>query len=266
MRSGRDGFTLLELLVFAGIFTIVIIGFLTILVAVVRVQSRQYGAADVNQQSQFLLQQFQYYIESSSLVDMPQDVPSSALRLRMSASAEDPTIVSLAGGVVYLKRGAGAEQALTSGRVTVSSLVFTKRSNPPGHDSVDIAFTLEHSSPGVARIFSQSLRTSVARVNAASFDSNVSPGSTDAYIIGSGVLRWDSINDVIYFSNTNPPNVGIGVSSPNARLQVNGGDIYVDSISYGLVLRDSAGKCWRIQPSLTGAFAATQITSYGCPP
>lgn len=262
LRSGRRGLSLIELLVFAGIFSIVMIGFITVMVAVIRVQSRQSAAAEVNQQSQFLLQQFQYYIERSSLVDVPQDVSTSTLALRMGSASEDPTVIRLSGGVVYIKRGGAPEEQLTSSRVTVSNLAFTKRSNPPGKDSVNIIFAMEYNTQNLARRFTQALQTSVARVSAATFDSDVYPSSTATYKLGTGAKSWTTVNDVINFSGTN---VGIGVT-PNAKLQVSGGDIYIDDTNYGLVLRDSLGKCWRIRPSIVGALIAATTTAYGCPP
>lgn len=266
LRSNRRGLSLIELLIFAGIFSVIMVGFITIMVAVIRVQSRQSAAAEVNQQSQFLLQQLQYYIERSSLVETPQDTSTSTLTLRMCASSEDPTVLRLASGIVYIKKGAAAEEQLTTDKVTVSSLVFQKRSNPPGHDSVNINFTMAYNTPNITQSFVQALQTSVARVSAATFDSNVSPSSTNAYVIGTSAMRWQSINGVIYFSNADPPNVGVsdGTFTPAARFQVRNGNIYIDTAGNGLVMKDpSTGYCWTYKPTtVTGAL---NISSSTCP-
>ena len=64
------------------------------------------------------------------------------------------------------------------------------------------------------------LQTSVARVSAATFDSNIIPSSTAAYSLGTTALTWSSINQTIYFSGSN---VGIGTTNnPVDTLELNG--------------------------------------------
>lgn len=220
--SKKKGLSLIEVLIFVAIFSVIMVAFITILVVITRIQTRQQAAAEVNQQSQFLLQQVQYYIERSSLVELNQDVATSTLKLRMAASSEDPTYIYLSGSTVYLQQTAtGTAQAMNSSKVTVSNLnFFVKRSNPPGHDSVSVSFTVAYNTASIQQKFSETLQTAIARVSAATFDSNVVPSSTATYKLGVSGSIWSSVNDLIYFSGSN---VGIGVSSPGQTLEVNGG-------------------------------------------
>jgi type II secretory pathway pseudopilin PulG len=94
----RKGFTLIELLVFVVLFLFFGTMFVVILVAVTRVQVRQSAAAEVNQQSQFLTQTIQNYVQSARLVDMTADTALGTLKLRESNSANDPTYIYLGGG------------------------------------------------------------------------------------------------------------------------------------------------------------------------
>jgi hypothetical protein len=205
-------------------------------------------------------------VERASLVDMAQDAPTGTLKLFLGMGSQDPTYLTLSSGTVYLQQTAtGTLQALTSGKVVVSNLIFTRHANPPGHDSVGIAFTMAYNTTNPGQIFSQALQTSVTRVSAATFDSNLIPSSTATYNVGVSGQTWSSINQVINFSGSN---VGIGVS-PVAPLEVAGGNVRVDSgdlyiytAANGLMLKDTNGVCWRVNVSIAGALTTASTT---CP-
>jgi type II secretory pathway component PulJ len=150
---GRAGFTLIELLLFSAIFTLIIGAFIAILVSMVTIEAQQTASSQLTQQGQFLIQQLQYSIESARLVDMPQDVATGTLTLRESTSSADPTTFTLSGGIVYLQQGStGSLQPITSNRVAVTNLSFTRHynlnssSSAFGTDSVSYSFTVSASS------------------------------------------------------------------------------------------------------------------------
>lgn len=257
--NSRKAYTLIELLIFVAIFTVAIGAFIGMLVMSVRLQARQSSAGNVQQESSALLQQLQYYAQNSSLIDIPIDTATTTLRLRMSSSTLDPAIITLASGTIYLKQGSGTTTALTSNRVTVSNLSFVRHTNPPSHDTVSISFTMSYNTLSTQQIFSQSFQTAVTQVSAATFDSNILPSSTATYSLGVSGNVWTSVNNVIYFSGSN---VGVGLSSPHSRLQVDGGDVYIDTVGNGLLMRDAAGVCWRVTPTTSGGLSTASTT---CP-
>lgn len=219
--SSRQGFTIIELLIFSAIFSIMAISFLSVLVSSVQIQAKQNATAEVTQQSQLLLDTIQYYVQGASVVETAADTATTTLKLRMASSTVDPTYIYLSGSTVYLQQtDTGQAQALTSDKVAVSNLAFTKRANSPGHDSVSVGFTIAYNSSSSQQAFLQSLSLSVARVGAATFDSNITPASNNTYTLGSVAQDWKSINGTIYFSGSN---VGIGISTPGQTLEVNGG-------------------------------------------
>lgn len=256
----KKGFTLIELLVFVGIFSIVTVAFVTMLIAVSNIQTQQVSQSTVTRESQFLLQQIQYNVEQASVIDMTQDTATTTLRLRMGSSAIDPTTISLVGGVVYIQQGSGPQVPLSSNKVTVSNLSFTRHANPPGNDSVSVAFNVSYNTNNVEQAFAEMFQTSVTRVSAATFDSNLIPSSTNTYTLGAGGQQWSSINGLINF-NSAGTGVGIGATPVGAKLQVDG-NIYVDTSTAGVVLRDSSGVCWRVTISTGGALQTASIT---CP-
>lgn len=223
LSSGkRSGFTLLEMVVFTAIFSVTIVAFIAVLVSITRTQVRQGAAAEVNTQSQYVLQAVQYYVERSSLIELSPDAATTSVKLRMSLAAEDPTLIFASGTAIYSQVGADPAQPLTSSKVSVSNINFIKHSNPPGKDTLAVNFTISYNTQNVQQSFSQALESAVSRVNAATFDTGVYPVTNGSgnNKIGAGGSLWNSINDSIYFSGSN---VGIGASSPTQVLEVNGG-------------------------------------------
>jgi type II secretory pathway pseudopilin PulG len=223
----RNGFTLIELFIYIALFVVISSAFAGILLAITRVHLRQASMSEVNEQSQFALQVMQSYIERASNIEMTTDVASTTIKLRMPSSTMDPTYIyhQNSGGVGYLfvrETDSGSVRPLTNSRVTVSGVSFTKRANAPGRDSINVAFTMAANTTNPQKFFQQALRSSVARVNAATFDSNVVPATTNSYKIGASSQIWQSINDLMYFANSN---VGIGssMSNPLQKLEVDGG-------------------------------------------
>jgi prepilin-type N-terminal cleavage/methylation domain-containing protein len=220
--SRKSGFTLIEMLISISIFSVIIVAFIGILVIVLQIQAQSSSSVAVNQESQFLLQKLQYYVESASVVNIPTSTVTSTLQLFTASSSADPEFIKLSSGTVYLQQTAtGTMQALTSPRVTVSSLSFTRNANPPGHDAVSISFTMAYNTTNAAQAFSQLFQSTVEHVSAATFDTGVFTSGGSLPLGSSGNL-WTPINGVINFSGSN---VGIGSldTSPQQPLEVNGG-------------------------------------------
>ncbi len=254
-KKSRGGFTLLELIIFSAIFSLVAVTFVAILVSIVRIQAKESASAAVNRESQFLLQTIQRYVEESSMVDMDfTGAVTTTLVLRMASSSSDTctpgdacftgfdparTFIYATGGVAYVReKTGGTPEPLTSSKVVVDRLEFKKRSHPDAHDSVDLVLALSFNTLNPARKFSQLIQTAVARVNAATFDSNILSATTTDFNRNLGVVgkKWKSVNGVINFSDTNN-NVGIGgLVSESYRLRVTGGVNVTDG---DILLEDS---------------------------
>jgi type II secretory pathway pseudopilin PulG len=165
----RRGFTLPELLIFMAILSASVAGLITILVAVTRVQGRQSSANEVQTQGQFLLQQIQYYVQAARLLDMTQDVATGTLKMRTFDLTVDPSFVNVSTGTAYLQQGAnGTPQALTSNRVTVSNLLFTRHyglngsSSAYGNDSVSFSFTIAANTSNTKLQYSQAFQSAAS--------------------------------------------------------------------------------------------------------
>lgn len=61
---------------------------------------------------------------------------------------------------------------------------------------------------------------------------------------------------------TNKRYVGICTMTPKSRLHISEGDVYIDDISKGVIMKSPNGQCWRMTVSNTGQPVFTSIT---CP-
>jgi hypothetical protein len=57
-------------------------------------------------------------------------------------------------------------------------------------------------------------------------------------------------------------NIGVGTIDPKSKLQVANGDVYIENIGNGVIMKSPNGQCWRTTVSNTGQLVATAIT---CP-
>ena len=221
----RKGFTLTEILLYVVILGIISGLFVAILATTTKVQLKEFAGSEVGNQLNFVLQTIQRLVRESSHIEfvginIPEtsDTEFAYLKLRMQDSTKDPTCISLVDdpdpsidGVIRLTQGpAGAypndkncktttsADNLITAKVSVATtptagLQFAKLSNAPGHDAVQIDLTLTYVSSKPESQITKTLKTAVGRVSAATFDSNLIPGSGSTFDIGIGATRWKDL-------------------------------------------------------------------------
>ena len=107
---------------------------------------------------------------------------------------------------------------------------FLKVSGYSGHDSVQMDLTLSYNTTNRPPFFSH-FELGYARVSAATFDSNLIPGTTSFYDIGTTALPWNNV----YINGS----VGIGNTAPLSKLGVTGSASV--GATYGVIAAPTSG-------------------------
>lgn len=221
----KSGFTLIEVLIYTALIGVAGVFLNSTLISVLRLQGQQSASTVVNQQIDFVLQNIKRSVLESSLIEMEGNVASSTLKLRMTDTALDPTLIYLSGTTVYIKKGAAAALALTTADVNADQLNFTKVSSYPGHDSVSVDISFSFNTDNPQQAFTKTINSAISRVSGATFDSDILPGADATYSVGSVANRWQNLTlsgDLTVAGDSSfTGNVGIGTAIPSAGLHIN---------------------------------------------
>lgn len=209
------GFTLVEVLIYTGILSITGALLSGVLINTTKIKGRETASIEVNNQLNFALQNIQRAIMDSSVIDITAGVSTSTLNLKFKDNAQNPTQFYISNGVLYKQVATAAAQPVTNSNVVVNAVNFLKISGYTGHDSVQVDLTLSYNTASTSQdfSFSRSLSSAIARVSAATFDSNLIPGADNNYDIGQTTARWNNM----YLSGK----LGIGTTAPAAQLHLN---------------------------------------------
>lgn len=234
-------FTLLETLIYVGLFAIVSTLLIGILSVFTRIDATQTAAVEVSNQATFVLQTIQRYVSEASAIELES---ASSLLLYPQDYTTSPTKIHLSGDVISVSELGGTATPITTSKVRVDSLVFTKHSNAPGFDTVSVDLSISYNTDVPARQATRAFSTAISKVNAATFDSNLVPGSDSLLNVGVTGARWKDA----YFSGSLIVNgagaeLGVGVADPipGTLLEVgSGGYLQFDKSSAGA---PAAGDC-----------------------
>ena len=122
----KNGFTLIETLIYTMIVSVIIGSFLLILYNLAASADRTLRNTDLSDQKQFIIQKADWVLQSVSAVNSPAAGSSGAtLSVNKIGYGSNPVVLDLSGGVLRVAEAGGAPVALTPAGIMVSNLVFT---------------------------------------------------------------------------------------------------------------------------------------------
>ena len=148
----RGGFTLIEILMYLGIFLFVIGGLLLTIYTVIGGSGRLQSRVFVSEEAVFILRKFDWALTGASAISVPSSDKLIITRPDFPPE-ENPLTFSWNAGSLTLARGTGSSVRLNSASVDVISLVFTEKSS-----TLESQFMLANLSQNQTFKFSKYLR------------------------------------------------------------------------------------------------------------
>lgn len=119
----NTGFTLLEVIIYLTLFSMLMTGVLQTVYIVLETTSSNEDQIDVLTESTFVNQKFMWALSGATAVNL---VSSTTLQItRPDLGSDSPLFLSISEGAWYLQRGSGAPSLLTSSELTISDVVIT---------------------------------------------------------------------------------------------------------------------------------------------
>lgn len=220
------GFSLIETLIYSTIFVIASGLLLSTLTIVTKNEVQETANNEVITQIDFVMQTVRRLVGASSGLEISDG--GKILTLYMPMDAKNPTTLTfpIPGDTLQIKEGAtGVVTNLTTGKVTIdtATAIFTKFSNAGSFDAVKVNFTMSSMTGSTPVV--RSIQTTIARANAATFETGVLPSIDNSIDIGSAGSKWKkgwfsgaTFNDAIGIGLD-----ALGYGTDQARIAVDGG-------------------------------------------
>lgn len=142
-KTASRGFTLLELLLYVSLATIMLLATALFLSLLLESRVKNQTIAEVEQQGAQVMQTVTQTLRNATALTAPaRGVSSSSLSLTTLTAANNPTVFSLSGGVIHITKGAASTVPLTNSRIIASGLVFSNLSRLGTPGVVHVQFTL----------------------------------------------------------------------------------------------------------------------------
>ena len=143
-----QGFTLVELLLYVGISSVILLVTSLFLSALLSSRVKNQTIAEVEQQGVQVMQMMTQTLRNADTINAPSiGVSAAELSINTYTGANNPTIFDLASGVMRMAEGSNPVIPLTNSRVTASGLNFQNLSRTGTPGTVRIQFTLTHINP-----------------------------------------------------------------------------------------------------------------------
>ena len=141
----KKGFTLLELLLYISLYSILMMSVVSVLLMILQVRVKNKTIAEVDQQGIQIMQMMTQKIRNANVINTPATgATGNSLSLDMPGTTNDPTIFDVTNGQVRIKEGSGNYIVLNNSLVTVSNFSISNLSRANTHGNIRVEFTITY--------------------------------------------------------------------------------------------------------------------------
>jgi Tfp pilus assembly protein PilW len=153
----QKGLSLVEVVIYVGIFSIVISGITSFMLFSVQSRAKNQIVTEVEQQGMQVMNIITQAVRNGEGINSPTPGSSSgSLSIDMPDAGVDPTVFDLSSSVIRISEAGGGAIDLTSSQVNVTNLLFENNTIPSTDDTIKIEYTLEYNNTGDATRFDYS--------------------------------------------------------------------------------------------------------------
>ncbi len=156
----QKGETLIELLLYIGFLSMLLVVFLQVFTSVLDVQSESQSTSSVEQDGKYLIQRLTYDIQRSTSIQNPVSVGGSSSTLQLNIGGNIFTYTLLNNNLV-LTNNLDTNAQLNSYDASVSALLFTRIGNPGGKNVIQVLFTLAGKTQRISSTEVRSFQTTI---------------------------------------------------------------------------------------------------------
>ena len=145
LHTNKQGFSLLELIVYVGVIAIFLVSVIQFSTAIVQAGEKARILNEVQQNARFAMERMRREVRTADSINTGSSTFGShpgVLSLEHDSAGSDPTVFDVSGGALRLTQGAGSPADLTSSQVTVTNFVVNNRSVSGRTSNVQIQLTV----------------------------------------------------------------------------------------------------------------------------
>lgn len=158
-RAIKNGFTLVEVIIYIAFVSIVATVYVTYAVDVLTSVQKARLQQEVQQNARLAMERMLQEIRAAEGINVGSSTFGShpgMLSLATATPATNPTVFDVSGGVLRMTQGVGAAVPLTSDTFDVTNLVFSNLSISNRTTNIRVSLTLEHPNPENNEVFDAS--------------------------------------------------------------------------------------------------------------
>lgn len=137
--KNKRGFTLIELILYIAIISIVMGALIPFAWQVIRGSVKSATEQEISSQARFVSERIKYEIRNANSINS-----TSASSIDLNTDTNATTVIDLSGGKVRIKYGAGATVNLNSDDTNITTLTFTDYRSADGKaQNIQFSFTID---------------------------------------------------------------------------------------------------------------------------